>query len=297
MKIAVLGKAGSWYVDQLQHAAQRRGHGFARVDFQRLSAAVCEPRTAIHADGLALQSIDAVLVRTMPPGSLEQVIYRMDVLQRLEAQGMLVMNPPKAVECAVDKFLTTARLAAAGLPTPRTVACESAEQALKAFAWLGRDVVVKPLFGSEGQGILRVSDDDLAHRVFRTLERTQAVLYLQEFIPHAGFDVRVLVLGGQVLGAFVRRNDTDFRTNVARRGIAQPHVSTAEEDSLALRAAAAVQACFAGVDLLYDPLGGCHVIEVNAVPGWRAFQRVTGIDVADQVIAFLEQQRNESFDR
>src|SRR5207249_6795759 len=133
---------------------------------------------------LDLTEFNAVIIRTMPPGSLEQVVYRMDVLARLEGAGVVVLNSAKSVECAVDKYLTTARLEAAGLPVPATVVCENSEDALAAFERLGSDVVVKPIFGSEGRGILRVSDPDLALRTFRTLERLQAVLYLQQFVDH-----------------------------------------------------------------------------------------------------------------
>ena len=141
-----------------------------------------------------------MIVRTMPPGSLEQVVYRMDALWRLEAAGVTVLNPPKAVECAVDKYLALVRLEAAGLTVPPTIVCENAEAALEAFDRLGGDVVVKPIFGSEGRGIVRVSDPDLALRTFRTLERIESVLYVQRFIENEGFDVRVLVLDGHVLG-------------------------------------------------------------------------------------------------
>ena len=124
-----------------------------------------------------LAEFDVILVRTMPPGSLEQVVYRMDVLARLQEAGTPVVNSPKALECAVDKYLTTARLQAAGLPVPQTIVCEHEDDAMAAFEKLGEDVVVKPLFGAEGRGIVRVTDPDLAHRTFRTLMRLSAVLY------------------------------------------------------------------------------------------------------------------------
>src|SRR5690606_38830919 len=142
------------------------------------------------------------------------------------------------------------------------------------FGVLGGDVVVKPLFGAEGRGIVRVSDPDLAFRTFRTLERIQAVLYLQQFVEHEGFDVRVMVLDGGILGAMKRRSTGDFRTNVARSAVGEPHELTDVEADLARRASAATGATFAGVDLLYDRAGRCYVLEVNAVPGWRAFARV-----------------------
>lgn len=287
MHIAVLGNPGSWYGRELERAARERGHRFSRVDFCRLTGRV-GGGALLAGSGVSLGACDAVIVRTMPPGSLEQVVFRMDALARLEAAGVTVLNPPKAIECAVDKYLTTAKLAAAGLAVPETVVCEDAESALAAFEELGRDVVVKPVFGSEGRGILRVCDPDLALRTFRTLERIQAVLYLQRYIEHEGFDVRVLLLDGRVLGGIRRHGNGDFRTNLSRSGTASAHDVTDEEREWALRAAAATGARFAGVDLLYDRLGRRYVIEVNAVPGWRGFQKVTGLDVAGLVVERLE---------
>ena len=290
MKIAILGNPQSWYVRTLTDAATRGGHAAEAFDFCRLSSAILEPRTRTSQSGTSLDSSDAVLVRTMPPGSLEQVVFRMDVLHRCEAQGLLVVNPPRAIECAVDKYLASARMAAAGLPTPRTIVCETTEDAMRAFEHLSRDVVVKPLFGAEGRGIVRVSDEELAWRVCTALERTRSVLYIQEFLEHDGSDRRLVVLGDRVLGAMERRNPNDFRTNISRKATASSVDASVEECDLALSAARAVGACFAGVDLLRDQQGRWHVIEVNGVPGWRAFERVTRIPVADELIRYLERQ-------
>ena len=303
MLIGVLGNSDSWYVRELQRAGGELGHEVLRLEFSRIVAgcgqrngargieafaavglSIAQDQSGVICEALRLTDFDAVIIRTMPPGSLEQVVYRMDVLARLEASGVVVFNPPKSVECAVDKYLTTAKLEEAGLPVPATVVCENSDDALVAFERLGGDVVVKPIFGSEGRGILRVSDPDLALRTFRTLERLDAVLYLQRFVDHPGCDIRVLVLDGRVLGGMRRVSDGDFRTNVSREGRGEAHVVTDTEVEWALRAAAATGARFAGIDILYDRDGNGFVIEVNAVPGWRAFEKVTGMDVARVVI-------------
>ncbi len=288
MHIAAIANADSWYRRDLERAALARGHQFSRVDFRRLTATVSGDIVEVVADDLCLSDCDAVIIRTMPPGSLEQVVFRMDLLAQLESAGVTVMNSPKAIECAVDKYLTTARLRDAGLPVPATVVCENSEAAMTAFDELGGDVVVKPIFGAEGRGILRVSDPDLAFRTFRTLERTQAVLYLQRYLAHEGFDLRAMVLDGRLIGSMRRHGNGDYRTNVSRNGTATPVELTSEEADLALRAAAATGCRFAGVDLLYDRAGRIYVIEVNAVPGWRALARVTGVDIAAVVLGALE---------
>src|SRR5262249_58338389 len=143
------------------------------------------------------------------------------------------------VEAGVDKYLASARLEAAGLLLPPTAVCQHADAALEAFNALGGDVVVKPLFGSEGRGMVRVSDPEVAWRTFRTLERVQGVLYLQQFVAHPGWDLRVFAVGGRVLAAMRRHARDGWRTNVAQGGRGEPVRLTAEEERLAPRAAPA----------------------------------------------------------
>ena len=121
----------------------------------------------------------------------------------------------------MDKYLCLAKLRAAGLVIPRTSVCQTVDDAMESFVHLGGDVVVKPLFGSEGRGIFRLADEALALRAFKMLSQLGAVLYIQEFIPHDGFDLRLLVIGGEVLG-MRRSNPHDWRTNISRGAAAQP---------------------------------------------------------------------------
>jgi ribosomal protein S6--L-glutamate ligase len=234
-----------------------------------------------------LTGFDAALVRTMPSGSLEQIIFRMDVLHAASAAGVRVMNPPRALEACVDKYLTNVRLARAGLPTPPTHVSQRADDALGAFEQLGSDVVLKPLFGSEGRGMVRLTDPETAWRTFHVLERTGQVIYQQQFVRHPGWDLRAFVIAGRVIAAMRRSSHGDWRTNVARGGTAEPVKLSDTAVSLAVRAAEAVGCPVAGVDLLSGPNGEFFVIEVNAVPGWKALAPVASVDVAKKVMSFL----------
>ena len=238
---------------------------------------------SVTACSVELGAFDVVLVRTMPPGSLEQVVFRMDVrLAAWKRPGTAVINPPRAIECAVDKYLTTARLAEAGLPVPKTIVCQSVEQGLAAFEQLGGDAVIKPLFGSEGRGITRLTDIALAERALRLLVGLGSVVYLQEFVPHSGFDLRLLVIGRQVL-AIRRSNPLDWRTNVSRALRRKPSNQATSGWSCAC-AANVVGTPLAGVDLVVDRDGRTYLIEVNAVPGWRAVAAAHDCDVAAMVL-------------
>jgi ribosomal protein S6--L-glutamate ligase len=157
---------------------------------------------------------------------------------------------------------------------------------MAAFAQLGGDVVLKPLFGAEGRGIARLNDEAMALRAFKLLEELRAVLYLQEFVPHEGFDLRVFVLGERTF-AMRRRNPLDWRTNVSRGAIAERTELSDALRELALRAAQCIGAPVAGVDLLPGRDGRLYAIEVNAVPGWRALAQAVAVDIAREVLEFV----------
>ncbi|MFM7845318.1 MAG: RimK family alpha-L-glutamate ligase [Planctomycetota bacterium] len=289
MRFAVLASPESWYLRDLRRAAREEDEIVA-LPFSTIATVLGDRGMSVTSRvGDAVydwSQFAAVLVRTMPPGSLEQVIFRMDVLGQYERRGGVVVNPPRSIEVAVDKFLTSARLQAAGLATPRTIVCQTVDEALDAFDQLQRDVVIKPLFGGEGRGISRVNDRDIARRVCQLLTQLGAVLYLQEFIAHDGHDIRIMWIGDDYL-AMRRHNPLDWRTNVSRGAVAEAFTPTAEMIEIARRAAAAVGAGVAGVDLLPARDGRLVALEVNAVPGWQALGRVTGVDVAALVWRYV----------
>src|SRR5919199_5910788 len=200
MRVAVIGSTGGWHAERLERAFSVRGHECAFAPVTRLVSRI-EGGISVRGRDVALEGCDVVIVRGIPRGSLEQVVFRVDALHALAAAGVRPVNGAPAIERTVDKFLASALLAAAGVPTPRTVACERAEDALQAFEHLGSDVIVKPLFGSMGFGMARVEDRDIAQRVFRALEIERAVYYLQETVPHDGVDVRAVVVGGSGITA------------------------------------------------------------------------------------------------
>jgi ribosomal protein S6--L-glutamate ligase len=294
MRILILGRPESWHVERLSEAARALGHAPLTIRYERLRAELGDERARVVVGGaegaepIDLGRFDAAIVRGIPPGSLEQVVFRMDALQAVESAVGVMLNSPRAIETAVDKFATTRRLQGAGLPVPRTVVTEDLEQALDAFERLGRDVLVKPIFGSEGRGIVRVEDSSQAYRVFRSLMVTGHILYLQEFVRGPGHDVRILTLGGKPIGSMVRRPPAgDFRANASRGGRCEPFTPPDAWLDLATRAAAAVGAELAGVDLMPDQSGQPLVLEVNSVPGFEHLTRVTGTDLAATIIRWL----------
>jgi RimK family alpha-L-glutamate ligase len=282
VKVAILGQNRGWHTESLREALARRGLAAECYPVTQLTARVTEaPR--LTAATVPLDDYDVVFVRAIPSGSLEQVIYRMDALRRLEHDGVRVVNSAQAIEYGVDKYYTSARLHDAGLPTPRTVVAERFDEALAAFEELGGDVVVKPLFGSEGRGIVRVGDADTAYRVFRALELGRYIYCLQEFVPHGCVDIRAFVVGRRVIGAMLRRG-SGWKTNASQGAEGEPLELDEQLAELSVRAAQVVGAEHAGVDILPCEDGRFSVIEVNTIPGWRALRSATGVDAAQCVV-------------
>lgn len=242
------------------------------------------PEASVYQIDLS-KDIDAMITRPIGRGSLEEILFRMNLLHRLERLGLLIINPPLSIERAVDKYNSLTLFQENGLPVPRTAVTESHDEALECFHELGEDVVVKPLFGSRGVGATRITDPDVAARVFRTISFHHGVLYLQQFIPHGGSDIRAFVIGDRVV-ASMRRVSENWKTNVSL-GAKPVALNLSEElENLAVKAAKIIGCKVTGVDLIEGPCGPV-IIELNSQPGWRGLQSVTKINVADEIISYI----------
>ena len=303
MRLVVIGSPGAWHVGRIRAVALARGHDVAVVEWRQLGAFVApalagaeratslpEPcRTDIFLPD-AIDAADAVLVRGMPAGRLEEVSLRMDLLGRLAERGTPVINSPRALETAIDKYLSLARLAAAGIRVPRTIVAQDPDGIRRAWETLGGDAVVKPLFGSCGRGIERIDSEALLLPLLAAAEAQEgAATYLPEFIPHAGWDVRILLVGEEAF-SIRRRSATDWRTNLARGGIGEPFEPPQAWVDLARRTSALLGVEVAGVDLVPDAGGDPLVLEVNAVPGWRGLASATGLDPTPAVVRWAERK-------
>ena len=287
LTVAILGSTGGWHAQRLADALAARGHEHRLVPVTRMVGRI-DGDVSVRARELWLDGCDAVIVRGIPRGSLEQVIFRVDALHALVERGVTCVNGARAIERTVDKFLATALLARAGLPTPRTIACERPDDALEAFEELGGDVIVKPLFGAMGAGMTRVDDADVAYRVFEALALERAVYYLQEALPHDGSrrpcaGRRRARAGGDRAGRHGLAGEPRARRAGAADGADAPSRSVCAWTRRA-RSAPSTPASTS----LRAADGRDYVLELNGIPGWHGLQAATGFDVAAALVAHLE---------
>jgi len=286
LKMGILSRnQDGWCSTQLRIAMEKMGITPHCFSFNQLVARVkSKPEASVNNTNI-MNELSALIIRPIGRGSLEEIIFRMDLLHRLQRLGMTIINPPLSIERSVDKYHTLALLEEHGLPVPRTVVTESHEEALKAFDELGGDVVIKPLFGSRGIGSTRISDPDVANRLFTAIAFYHGVLYLQEFIPHGFSDVRAFVVGDHVVAA-MRRVAENWKTNVSL-GAKPTELNPSQElEDLALKAAQVIGCKVAGVDIL-ESQNGPVIIELNSQPGWKGLQSVSSVNIAEEIVRYV----------
>ena len=275
----------SWSSTQLREALTKRGIPHECFTFPKLVAQLGQKPYFKVNDVDVLEELDALIIRPIGRGSLEELVFRMDMLYKLERQGFLVINPVEAIEHCVDKYDILALLEDNEVKVPRTVATESVTEALKAFVELGGDVVVKPLFGSRGVGTTRVVDSEIASTVFRAIAFRHGVIYLQEFVPHGYSDIRAFVIDNHVIAA-MRRVSESWKTNYSQGAKPTPMNLSPEFEELAIKAAKVIGCKIAGVDILEGPYGPV-IVDVNSQPGWKGLQTVTKVSIADEMVSFI----------
>ena len=286
MEIGLLTRDyNSWCSSRLRSAFLANGVKPFPFSFREVSVSLgAEERFYVRGVDLA-ERVSAILVRPIGRGSLEEIIFQLDVLHALNEHGVPIVNNPDTIEAAADKYRILSLLRSKGLPTPESIITENVMEASRSFMRLGGDVLIKPVFGSRGIGISRIKDRDVANRIFRTLRFYRHVLLLQRFIPHGTTDVRVFIVGGRIIAA-MRRKGSTWRTNISQGAKPEPLKISNEMEEMALKAAEALGCEIAGVDLL-ESAEGIKILEVNSQPGWRGLQSVSKVDIADEIAKYM----------
>jgi RimK family alpha-L-glutamate ligase len=279
LSLAILGSSKSWHAAELLKASSSENIHLSVIDWGTIGSLSDRSRERFWPD--SLHNADAILVRTMPTGTLEQVISRMDILARLAMRGSVVLNNPKSLESAIDKYVTATRLVDAGIPVPPSAIIQSSADLQSCTDELGGVVVLKPVFGSNGQGLAMFEGNAKQPPPF--FSKT-GVAVAQQYIANDGWDVRILVVGSEVFAMRRVAADGEWRTNISCGGRAESFNPPTEWIQLARAAAQALGADIAGVDILPGSDGSAWVLEVNAVPGWQALQTVTSENISATIL-------------
>jgi tetrahydromethanopterin:alpha-L-glutamate ligase len=288
----VLTDPDDWTANAFLKNIRKRGANAIPINLSALSVSISASDFAIFDTDLKdLLALDAIVVRDVGISfALEQISFKFDLLRQFETASIPVMNSSTAIQNVANKFFSLYLFKQAQLPIPHTVITSDLGVALKTTKEFG-NVVAKPIFGSQGKGIVKLENaqPDLKQKL-ATLLKERGVLYLQAFVPNPGRDIRVFVVGEEALGAIYRISQTgSFISNLSQGGTALKCDLTEEMRALAVNAAKAVGADFAGVDLI-EGEEGLFVLEVNATPSGKGIKVACGIDVTERIIERMFEQ-------
>lgn len=287
MRFVMLARNPSLYSHRrLIEAAEARGHTLDIINTLHVHMNITSNRPVLRFGGKALPLYDAVIPRI----GASITHYGLAVLRQFEMQGVFPVNESVAIGRARDKLRALQLLARAGIGLPVTAFAHGprkAEDVIKEVG--GAPVVIKLVEGTQGMGVILAETDASAVSIVEAFSAANINILVQEYIKEAeGSDVRALVVGGRVVAAMRRVSKTgEFRSNLHRGGFAEAAHISDDERTTAIRAAAVLGLNVAGVDMLRSNHGPV-VIEVNSSPGLKGIEQTTKVDVATEIIAFIE---------
>ena len=286
MKIAILSRNSSLYsTKRLKEAAIARGHEVAVVDYLRcyMDISARKPRVLFRGEEV---SPDAVIPRI----GATYTFYGAAVVRQFEMAGIYTLNDSQSISRSRDKLRSLQLLSRAGVGLPTTSFAHSTQDIDGLLDVVGGPpVVVKVLEGTQGLGVVLAETKKAAESVISAFRQLDANILVQEFIKEArGADIRAFVVGGKVVAAMKRQGAPgEFRSNLHRGGHAEAVKLTPAERATAVRAAKTMELNVSGVDLVRSD-SGPMVLEVNSSPGLEGIEGASGVDIADAIIEYIE---------
>ncbi|HIA79704.1 MAG TPA: 30S ribosomal protein S6--L-glutamate ligase [Candidatus Marinimicrobia bacterium] len=287
MKILILSRNKNLYsTRRIFDAGTKRGHQVRVVDYLRCYMNITSRKPTVYYGGESLGKADAVLPRI----GASQTFYGTAVVRQFETMGCYCLNSSEAITASRDKLKSLQILAQAGINMPVTGYASHTMDIEGVIEKVGSvPLVMKLLQGTQGQGIVLAETRKAAESVMSAFRQLEADILVQEFIKESsGTDIRALVVGNRVVAAMRRiAPDGEFRSNVHRGGKAEHVKLNPEEEKMAVVAAQVLGLRVAGVDLMRSNRGPL-VLEVNSSPGLQGIEASSGVDVAGEIIRFIE---------
>lgn len=292
MKIAILSRRANLYsTKRLIEAAVARGHKADMIDTLRCYMNITSAEPTIHYKGNELPHYDAVIPRI----GASVTFYGAAVVRQLEMMGVFCVNDSVAITRARDKLRSLQLLSKKGIGLPITGFAHRLDEIKDLIKMVGGPpLILKFLEGTQGIGVILVESTKAARSVLEAFLGLKVNIMVQEYIKEAGgADIRCFVVGEKVVAAMKRQSKSpeEFRSNLHRGGFATAENITDEERQMAIRAAEIIGLNVAGIDIVRSDRGPL-IIEVNASPGLEGIEKTTKIDVASEIIKFIEKGTN-----
>jgi ribosomal protein S6--L-glutamate ligase len=287
MKIAILSKGpGNYSTKRLKEEAKKRGHEVRVINYARCYVKVEQSKPIVRYEGKDLGTYDALIPRI----AQSYTRYGSAVLRQFEMQGIYSTATSIAITRSRDKLRTMQLLSRAGIGIPKTLfASETSSFDDLIEQAGGAPLIIKVARGTHGNGVVLAETSKAAKAVMQAFYVENVSFLIQEFIKEsAGTDIRALVVGNKVVASVIRQSlDDDFRSNTHQGGVGKPVKLTEEERRIAIKAARAMGLPVCGVDMMRSSRGPL-VLEVNSSASFKTPEMITGRNIAEKVIEYIE---------
>lgn len=272
-------------MQSLTTAFQNRGVNAIQVIPWKIARTGSTNTHRVATGGKDLTDLDLLLVLDLGATEIGAFFNRVGLLSALAESGVEIINSVSSILLMRNKAETMRKLISAGLPVPETLITESIDIAVD-FLRSHTPCVLKPITGFGGQGVQLVKREFDLENIHDYLKiHSQAygkgAFLLQEYIENPGYDVRALVVEGEVIATMKRIGGEGITRNIHAGGL--PRKNDIDVAELAIGAAKSVRGRLVGVDIIPDLSGQLWVLEANATPGWSGLQQVTDFDISDRI--------------
>ncbi len=285
-RIGVAGLPGAWSTMQLVSAVEARTGSRHLIDMSMVSLDL-GAGTARCGD-IDLTSLDAIIVKKIAPLYTPDALDRMAILSFVHNRGVPVFSNPDSMLQLIDRLSGTIRLRLGGIPMPRTVVTEDIAEAAGAVETFGR-AVFKPLYSSKARGMVLIhAGPEMKEQIEDFKAAGNQVMYIQEFVDHAGRDLGVSFLGGEYVATYARQGSGRSWDTTTRTGGKYIACNPGPEIvDLAHRAQSLFpDMAFTCVDVVETP-DGPRVYEVSAFGGFRGLLEANGVDMAGRYAEYV----------
>lgn len=293
MNIAILSKGpGNYSTKRLKEEAKKRGHNVRVINYAQCYVTIEQNIPVVRYEGEPLGDIDVVIPRI----AAKLTKYGTAMLRQFEMQGVFSSASSLAINRTRDKLRATQILGRAGVGIPKTVFARETADVEDVIAQAGgTPLIIKVARGTHGRGVVLAETKKAAEAVMQAFYVEGVNFLVQEFVEEAdGADIRAFIVGGKVVASVKRQSlDDDFRSNLHQGGEAVAVKLTEEERKTAQKAAKAMGLPICGVDMVRSTRGPL-VLEVNSSPGLFSVESVTGRNVAEKIIEYIEQNARKT---
>lgn len=272
-----------WTGIALSHSVTRFGAQALTFCFSEVTSNISSGK--LYSGKIDLTTLDAIIVRDLGPSTQNDVSFRFDILCQLEELGIPVVNSPVSIARSANKYVSSYMFRKCGINTPGTLVTNCLDEALLALASFRR-AVVKPVFGYKGIGVECVKHNETGKQKLKGLLEKNGLIYIQEFIPNPGRDIRVFVVNNKIIGSIYRiAPQGSWINNLSQGGIAKSCDLTEEQEKLSLKASEVIGTAYAGVDIIEGDKP--YVIEINGTPSGKGIFEACGVDVTISIAEYL----------